>query len=360
MAQKFPPIQISIPVKNVKSNQHVKFPDMITIIAGNGVYLLAFNSEIDQYEKALFSRNSGLVDGVYCGKDLYLFKHNEVIRLNEKFEKVDSRKLKKIDSIATDDRNVFLSANGFFIALDPELNVLSKVSLKCHDSNKNAHDILLYKKTAYLLDNIIYPIFVFKVDISNPASMSISGQVEFEGINPHLDMQWINPAKGHWNIVESFDVHGGSGQIAHIFPLNGSGKEISQQTLYERVIESKSKDKGQKLFAVTPIPPVWGVIRNSEKKLVFSFIKANGSKLKFIKYKLNNVEMIDGIHSLFDSNISDSEKITLAKHGNSNILIASSAGKLFHIINTSVKPRIVFSQNLQSLKINRILRIIPH
>ncbi len=356
-AQNFPPINVKVAKKNTSKAKIQPLPMQLTIITKNGVFILEYNQSEKKYEKILKFRTSGIRGGVKNENGIYIFKINKLIKLNLSLELKKVVKFKKIESIAANNKNVFISAEESFISLDNDLNILGKVLLKCHDRPKNAHDILLYQKTAYLLDNVVYPIFVFKVSILDPNFPTIAGKVEFMGLNPHLDMQWLNPSKRQWNIVESYTVLGGDGQLVHSFPMINGQKENFQQNLYDRLRTEKKETKGFKLFATTKLPPIWALVRNKKNRLQLANVKTASNKFRFNRVKLNTVETIDGIKSMFNSNISDYEKISIRKSGSGYLLLASDAGKQFHIINVSGIPKIVFSQNFTTIGIHRIIDI---
>ncbi|MCK5682739.1 hypothetical protein KAJ27_01400 [bacterium] len=333
------------------------FPMQLTIITKNGVFLLDYNSTEKKYEKTQKFRTSGIIGGVKNDHGIFIFKINKLIKLSQSLKLKKVVKFKNIESIAANNKNIYISAEESFISLDNDLNMLGKVILKCHDRPKNAHDILLYHNTAYLLDNVVYPIFVFKVNIQNPTSLTIAGKVEFMGLNPHLDMQWLNPSKSQWNIVESFTVLGGEGQLVHCFPMISGQKENFQQSLYDKLRSEKHETKGFKIYATTKLPPIWAIVRNEKNKLQLANVKTADNKFKFNQFKLTNVETLDSMKSLFSRNASDYEKICLKKFGDSYLLTASEASKSFHIIDITKIPRIVFSQNFIEIGIHKIIDI---
>lgn len=357
-AAKLPPINIQSASPDQPQTQVSRFPDTVNVVTRNGVFQLQY----DRLQFVLVSkfRTTGISGSAANNSGIFLFKAGRLIALDHSLKLKKTVKFKKIDSIAANQNNVFISADGQFISLDNDLNILGKVELKCHEEVKNAHDILLYHHTAYLLDNVVYPIFVFKVSIANPSAPAISGKVEFMGINPHLDTQWLNPEKGQWNIVESFSVLGGDGQLVHSFPMSGGEKENFQQMLYERLRTTKQETSGIKFYSVTGFPPVWALIRNKSDFMELAQVKTADNKFTFARYNFNEVEIpdLDGLKSIFKSKASDHEKMSLVKFGPDYLLTASESSKLFHIIKIDQKkPSVIFSQNLAKLGIHRIINL---
>ncbi|SNQ59693.1 HEAT repeat domain-containing protein [Candidatus Methanoperedens nitratireducens] len=174
-------------------------------------------------------------------KSIFVATSKAILHLNTNLEKVDeinidtlfedkhhlllSNKKKYlgswvlIDSLASSDKAVFISTYGNFIALDKSFKKLSSVQLY------DAHDVLIYKNTAYLLDDIVSPFYVYRVDIENPENIQITERISIKGPNQHLSDQWINPELNQWLIVQTCDTSGGCYQNVFTYPLMGNKKE---------------------------------------------------------------------------------------------------------------------------------------
>lgn len=124
-----------------------------------------------------------------------------------------------IDSLASSDKAIFVSTYGNFIAFDKNFNKLSSVQLY------DAQDILIYKNTAYLLDDIVFPLYIYRVDIENPENLKITERISIKGPNQHLYDQWINPELNQWLVVQGCNTRGGGYQEVFIYSLSGINKE---------------------------------------------------------------------------------------------------------------------------------------
>ena len=326
------------------------FPSEIVVATQAGLTKLVFDSAKNSYatENGFFLPNVKSI----VSFDGYVFAatESEVIKLNSKLEKVGSKKFEgvkdfpSIGSIATDNKHLFVGAEGSFIALNKELEELSRVDLNFGDffknfKGKNVHDILLYKDTAYLLDNIMYPVYLYRVDIKNPKELKIISDDSIEDIYAHLDGQWLNPEEEQWAVIQSYSHMGGSGQKVHLFPIKedtGPSYKVIDNYTYSTAPEKKTK--GFRIEAVTPLPPVWAVVEDAEDKYYLAQIKSDGNELFF--------------EDFFElSDIAPNTEIVLGNKNN-YVFVAplhEFTLKLFDV--KEIPAKMVLSQNLEELGI---------
>lgn len=211
------------------------------IVAGqSGLASLIYNPSKQVYEKRAetalsdITKDAGAYPRQVITLDKYTFVNlgNEIMRLDSKFRKSVSKKFSSIGAIATDNKNIFVAAEGSFIAFNKDLKELSRVKFDGFiPERKNVHSIIIHKNTAYLIDNRLRPLFLFQVDISNPKHTQITQKIGFKGVNAHLNNQWLNLELNQWLIIESYGRSKGAGQVVNIYSLD-SAKAITRKEIW--------------------------------------------------------------------------------------------------------------------------------
>lgn len=143
-----------------------------------------------------------------------LYSGAEIFSFNEKGVLTAQKKYSTIGSLTADGDAVYLSADGFFICLDEKLDETGKVDLGIA---KNAHDMMTHEKTAYLLDNLLIPMYIFKIDITKTAAPVIIDKYLIEGIYSHLFAHCLTADAKGWIIFQSYGHQLGSGFLVNYF-----------------------------------------------------------------------------------------------------------------------------------------------
>ena len=125
---------------------------------------------------------------------------------------------------------LWLSACGQLIAATPDLSRLGNLPMlvpsrgaaaqRDEQVAKNADDIIIAGDRAYLLDDVMAPLFIFEVDVSQPAQPTVIERVEGRGINAHLTLQWVDTAAGYWTVSQWEEMRSGSFQTLITIPLH--------------------------------------------------------------------------------------------------------------------------------------------
>jgi hypothetical protein len=162
--------------------------------------------------------------------------------------------------------HLLVAVNGELWVLDPRLRPVGKVKLPTGSFPKDAHDILVEGKRAYLLDNIMLPRFVFIVDLSTVRSPRVVGKLKVEGIYLHLKAQWLAPGADRWVVIQGTAGRGGSTETALFLPRRPPLRVLGRQDLWQRIYRQPAT--GQKndleILAVTRGRPVHAVVRRGE------------------------------------------------------------------------------------------------
>ena len=365
-------IEFSISESDIDTTSAVIPPDAFSydnhnliVASQNGIVNLAYNSSTQTYEQQAEIILSGVTGIVSIDNYIFAITEDEILNLNNKLEKLNSKKFTSIGrgAIATDKKNIFISADNSFIALDKNLKELSRVRLEYNKwPEKNAHNILIYNNTAYLLDNIVWPLFIFRVNVENPKNIQITEKIEFAGINAHLDRQWLNPELNQWLVLQSYGHSGGIGQNVYIYPMDKGTERIASQKIFSHLRIEEAKKQGFQINGITPLPPIWAVIQDppsvwtttqdEDGKYYLAQVKSENNKVSFSN--LFNLEKIGSYRG-------DVASVIVRRKGD-YLFIAPITGNLLQIINIKQKPKVIFSDQLTESEYNirAIIDILPY
>lgn len=177
----------------------------------------------------------------------------------------------------------FASHNKKIIIYNHKLKKISEIE---NPIPKAAHIIQVKDNRIYALDNIMEPIFVFVVDISNIKKPKIIPQLTLNwyDINAHLDDQWIYNNK--WHILGSYSHRGGWGKTLKIFDSN-SGKILSNGSFsHNNNLSSKTNSFERVISVVSRYPEKLLVTQNNGREYDIN------SKFYFAKPEIKNDKII--------------------------------------------------------------------
>lgn len=287
----------------------------------------------------------------------------KIVKLSRGLEKVKVREFAEIAAIDIDGETIFVGTEGRLVSLDRDLEILGEVDLELpsfRGGKKNTHDILVYDSVAYLLDNVIEPTYILRVDVSNPSHLQIISTFDIVGVNHHLKRQWLNPDLNQWCILQSYGTQAGSGENIITFPMNLStgSTDFSRSQIpfpfefnsmasgYQAISYSDfmgSEFEGTELITVTPLPPNWAVIHDRQEQLYLALIDTQNNYIVFDR-KVNLGEL---------KNCYDQEaEITLI---DKLLFIVFKGRKNYNfftrllIIDIAQKPSIILNQDLDEL-----------
>jgi len=288
-------------------------PDIL-LESGTQLVKLAYHTQTQKYqyqttvdlEKTSYPPSScellALSDSIIVGKNIES-RHNQeeteqflskVIKLSPSLEQLNVYECADVAAMATDGKHIFVSTEGKLVALNQDLETLDEVDLKLNSwgwrGKKNAHDILIHQSIAYLLDNVVEPTYILRVDISNPSNLQIMSTFEITGVNHHLTRQWINGDLNQWFIVQYYATQADSGENIIILPLDletghidisNSQFSFSPTWFNENSINLLKLQSGSSLIAVTSFSPTWGVLHEEDKGLYLTQGASTKHQIKF-------------------------------------------------------------------------------
>ncbi|NEP05696.1 MAG: hypothetical protein F6K34_13215, partial [Okeania sp. SIO4D6] len=230
------------------------------------------------------------------------FPQAKIVKLSRGLEKVKVREFVDIAAMAINRETIFVGTEGKLVSLDRDLEILDEIDLKLPGvlgrGKKNTHDILVYGSVAYLLDNVVEPIYILRVDVSNPSHLQIISTFKIFGTNHHLKRQWLNPSLNQWYILQSYATQAGSGEDIITFSMNrstGSGDFSDSQIPFPFKLNSMASEslaisdfnfgssefEGTKLITVTSLPPNWAVIHERQEQLYLGLINTQNNHIVF-------------------------------------------------------------------------------
>ena len=109
---------------------------------------------------------------------------------------------------------LYLATDGALACFDPTWQELGRVTLV--RGRKDAHDLVRVGNRIFALDNVILPVYVAVVDITREADLKVVAVGSVQGVNPHLDAQFIDQATGLWGVLMSIVHSEGRGQVLHV------------------------------------------------------------------------------------------------------------------------------------------------
>lgn len=224
-----------------------------------------------------------------------IFRLNESIYLWDSKQKSITNYLQDSESFVSEDlsgetvsvagykNHIYICTEGSLLVLNEKMKKVGSIELDIGGYGKNAHDIIFYEDIAYLLDNILFPIYILKVDISDPKDPKILTRKTIEGINQHLSNQWLDTVNNQWVITQDEVTQMGWYQSALFFELGEDGsKKIGEQMLfsYNNFFEtSEVEESGFVVHSVIDRSPVWAIITKAESTGYF-LAKINNEKGK--------------------------------------------------------------------------------
>ena len=216
---------------------------------------------------------------------------------------------------------------------DSELKMISKLD---SGIDKEIDNILIYKNIAYLLDDLMMPLYVLTADISDKANPKLIKTVKSMSVNAHLVYSWIFTKNQKWIVTEAFSHLGGWG---HNF-INYDINDIDNFSKIEGFIShriTKKSEKGIALLAsdqINPIDNIWVIIKTSQDK--------NPSIAK-AKYK-NNEIIYEKLYEIKDYKFSENEKIFTMDKIEDYVIIITSENRILIYKNDKNSMNLILNQ----------------
>ena len=206
-------------------------------------------------------------------------KNEQVImKLDNNLELADKKQLKQQQlpfsssfsvGTAVYKNHLLISLDGKLLILNQELDMIGEVSLEIP---KNADNILVYQDKAFLLDNVVEPIFILQADLTQLEQPRILEKIELYGTNIHLKQQWLNPQLNHWYVIKTSATQEASTESILTFSMDKNIKEKSSQLIFHQSFSEESSlaaSQDYQIIDITQLPPTWAIIQKEDDKKLY-------------------------------------------------------------------------------------------
>ena len=234
----------------------------LVIVVENGIEKLELDPKTKQYIPKNNRDAAGLRYLAIGNNQIFTANFNRVFALDKNLNAKAECVVPDIAAIAPAGSILFAAAGGHMLTFNEGLTLISKTGLEIPGDEgewKNAHDIIIKGRSAYLIDDVSYPYYVVQIDINHPAQPKIQSKQKIDDINQHLSMQFISGKEGTWNVVQDQFHEGGKFQNLLQFSLS-DGQLIRR---LEREMESPGQEDPE-ILAVTSNVPGWAVASYGE------------------------------------------------------------------------------------------------
>lgn len=258
------------------------------ILTADKLVRLQWDPDASSYVEDASTRISGMPG--YCQqgtrflgrgeKHVFVRSEKSITRFDEDLKNPVYAEFKSLGSLRAHGKLVYISAEGKFKVLGADLKEIGSVDLDTGLPNfgKNAHDILIHDNTAFLLDNIMVPIFLFRVDVSDSRKPVVMGRIDCPGVNTHLTGQWLDPERDRWFVLRDSGTLAGISQEINSYSMK-KGDAVDKSSVYDK--PSGGKESGRRIMDVTRLTPAWAVVDgNGEGKYNLAGVAAEGKNVK--------------------------------------------------------------------------------
>ena len=326
-----------IPIKHIEDPFDYKFFGLI-IAEPDNITVLKYEKRTESFIRIGSKPIKSVRKLLKFRESIVAMRKQQVDMLSLDLTTMATRGFNSIGAIYADRDNLYVGADGSLICFDYTLKMLNKLKLDFHlsaewNNRKNVDDIVVYNNTAYLIDDIVSPLFVFRADVSDKNNIKLIDDYSFEGVNSHLSLQLINPEFNQWIIKEDYGVMGGSGEVLHIFSLSpkaeknilkvqkiSSKLEKVSKTVFSWVINEKKHLKGYRIKDSTIYPTHWAIILDINNNLFLAKLNTKNKRLRFSHKTLL-------IPTLFESSSYWYDNFDYKLKRNGDFLFISEVGK---------------------------------
>lgn len=321
---------------------------------------LAYDEESDRYEVATtyapddlritsfvpFERGYAVTmgDADALGNGPGTVNQTRLAVLDGEMEPRETRELSGHHTLATDGDILFTAYEDGFLSFDADLDQLGETSLPEDLAGKHMEDVLIHDGVAYVVDNVVVPMYLFRLDVSDPTAPSYLEVLETVGIGQSLHQQWLEPDANRWCFLQTTRHRGGGEQNVIVTPMDGAatGKTVDGpdggidrradgeldsveiHTWTHDWVEddvSEDRDYGTRIEDVAGSPPIYAAVDDGEGYHLSS-VGADGSGVSFgYEAQLDGPARVDTVSGL---------AVALSEDG-TLFLFDTAEGRLGHV-----------------------------
>lgn len=161
----------------------------------------------------------------------------------------------------------------------PTLAVAGDAPLPPPLQEKEMDGLLVHDDIAYIVDDVLFPRYLLRVDVTDPFDPTYLEVVEIGGVNQTLTHQWLEPERNRWRLVQSTSTMAGDAQHVLTTPMTGAdsagqprflesvpdGIDVrSQNDIVSEPIYRQPRDdgasEGVRLHDITATPPIYASV----------------------------------------------------------------------------------------------------
>ena len=216
--------------------------------------------------------------------DNFIVNHDGgLVLLDRNLSMINKIQMKRPLDIGVSGEFIYACSNNSLYGISSDLQITDRIHLNTSEwmGGKDAHDILIHEGSAYLLDNVIEPIYVFKMNISDPYNLSMDLGFEISGVNQHLRSQWIDPDSGQWFILQHSCSQAGTYEYIRCYSCKDGSLLWVKETFYEFWMYDRPEE-GFYINAVTESSPGWMLTSSNDDHHLRSYENAD-TQIKMTK-----------------------------------------------------------------------------
>lgn len=257
--------------KEVKIVPVEHLPDII-VATENEVWICSHDNVTNEYEIEATYQLNDIISMAKFQDNILMSSNSGLTLLDRELRRIDGLEIPAPLDIGVSGDIIYCCSNSSLYSISPGLSIMDGIYLKTTDwvGGKDAHDILIHNGSAYLLDNVITPIYVFKIDITDPWHMEMELGFEIVTINQHLRAQWLEPSTGRWFIIQHLNYMGGTTQNIICYSAT-NGSLLWDQEIYHWSWSNSEYDHGFAIEAITPDDPGWAIVSNDKDPYLMKF-----------------------------------------------------------------------------------------
>lgn len=179
--------------------------------------------------------NGMSITGIVPLEDGYVVSLREdestrMVRLDTSFNETLVREFPNAYVLTAVDGIVYAAYEDGIRILNTQFETIGIGTLQKEFQGKHIEDIRVHNGTAYLVDDVVFPLFLFRFDVSDPAAPECIDTIPIEEVNQTLQQQWLDPPNDQWGIIQETTYMGGGTQSVYIYDLTFQNPPLETQS----------------------------------------------------------------------------------------------------------------------------------
>ena len=172
-------------------------------VSSSGKQILSFDTTVDGYAV------------IECGSR----KQSTLVLLTKNFEEKKRNVLHGRYVLFADEEYIYTASGYGFSVFDADLNLIGYDSLPGKFEGRHMEELLIHDGVGYIVDDIVRPRYLFRVEIDPPTSPEYVEVLSVFGVHVSLGRQWIDPDANKWVFLQSSSHQNGNHQNVAVTPM---------------------------------------------------------------------------------------------------------------------------------------------